>query len=63
MNADTASEVSALKDMTIGELQRKWIELFGEQTRTGNRQYLVKRLPWRIRANAEGDLSERARRC
>jgi hypothetical protein len=30
--------------MTVRELQQKWLEVLGEQTRTGNRQYLLKRL-------------------
>ena len=62
MNADVAGQVRALRDMTIRELQGKWQELFGEETRTGNRQYLIKRLAWRIQTNAAGDISEQARR-
>jgi hypothetical protein len=61
MNADVADQVRALRDMTIRELQQRWQELFGEATRTGNRHYLIKRLAWRIQADAEGDISERAR--
>ena len=44
MNADAAKDVRALKSMTVRELQQKWLEVLGEQTRTGNRQCLVKRL-------------------
>jgi len=36
MNAEVARDVRAL--------QRKCVEVFGEETRTGNRQYLIKRL-------------------
>jgi hypothetical protein len=36
--------------------------LFGEGTRAGNRQYLFRRIAWRLQALAEGDLTERARR-
>ena len=35
--------------------------MFGESTTTGNRTGLIRRIAWRIQANAEGDLSERAK--
>jgi hypothetical protein len=55
-------EVAALQRLTVKELQAKYAELFGEQTPTKNKPWLVKRVAWRIQALAEGDLSERARR-
>ncbi|MBI4579827.1 MAG: DUF2924 domain-containing protein [Planctomycetes bacterium] len=54
-------EIAALKRMTVKELQAKHVEVFGEETRSHHKEYLVKRIAWRIQANAEGDLSERAR--
>lgn len=54
-------EVAALQRMTIRELKSKYEEVFGDETRTGNKAWLVKRIAWRIQANAEGGLSERAR--
>lgn len=54
-------EVAALKRMTVGQLQEKYAETFGEQTRGRHKQWLVKRIAWRMQANEEGDLSERAR--
>jgi hypothetical protein len=62
MDASVRAEVNALENMTPAELRARWREVFGEETRSGNRRYLVKRLAWRIQANAEGDISERARR-
>ncbi len=50
-----------LKRMTVKELQARHVEVFGEPTRSHHKEYLVKRIAWRIQANAEGDLSERAR--
>ncbi|MBX3356691.1 MAG: DUF2924 domain-containing protein, partial [Phycisphaeraceae bacterium] len=35
---------------------------FGEQARSRHRQYLIRRIAWRIQANAEGGLTERALR-
>jgi hypothetical protein len=48
--------------MTVRELRRKYLEIFGEQTRAFHKEFLRKRIAWRIQALAEGDLSERARR-
>ena len=55
-------EIAALKRMTVTELRKKHAEVFGEPTRSGHKDYLVKRIVWRIQANAEGDISQRARR-
>lgn len=62
MMLNVAKEVAALGRMTVSELRSKHVEAFGEPTRTGNRDYLVKRIAWRLQANAHGDLSEQARR-
>ncbi|MBI4582147.1 MAG: DUF2924 domain-containing protein, partial [Planctomycetes bacterium] len=40
----------------------RYVEVFGEATRSGNKDWLWKRIAWRIQSLAEGDLSERARR-
>ena len=55
-------EVAALKRMTVKELRSHYAEVFGETTRSGNKDWLWKRIAWRMQANAEGDLEERARR-
>ena len=54
-------EVAALKRMTVRELRMRYADVFGEETRTGNKPWLVKRVAWRLQSLAEGDLSERAR--
>jgi hypothetical protein len=61
MALDVGQELTALRGLTIGQLRDKYAELFGEQTRTGNKVWLVRRLVWRLQALAEGDLSDRAR--
>ena len=62
MALNIGKEVAAMRRMTPGELQEKFAEVFGEQPRSHNKQWLVKRNAWRLQANEEGDLSERARR-
>jgi len=58
--ASIARELASLEEMTSGELAEKYREVFGEPTRTRNKQYLRKRIAWRIQERAEGGLSPRA---
>jgi hypothetical protein len=55
-------QLAELKQMTVRELREKYEAVFGEPTRAGNRDFLFKRIAWRIQSLAEGDLLERARR-
>ena len=56
------AEVAAMERMTVPELKRKYEEVFREACRSNHKQWLIKRIAWRMQANAEGGLSERARR-
>lgn len=60
MSLDVGREVAALRRMTAKELQQRYAEVFGEMTNGHNRDWLVKRIAWRLQAQAEGGLSERA---
>lgn len=62
MSETISSRVAALRRMTPAQLRDKYAEVFGEPTRSGNKDFLIKRLAWRIQSLAEGGLSERARR-
>lgn len=59
---DVDKTVRALNRMTVTQLRERYSEVFGEATRSHNKQYLIKRIAWRLQAMQEGDLSERARR-
>jgi hypothetical protein len=54
--------IAALGRMTVTQLRDKYLEGFGEPSRSGNKDFLFKRVAWRIQSLAEGGLSERARR-
>lgn len=54
-------EIAALHRLPVKALVAKYAELFGDETRTRNKAWLIKRLSWRIQANSFGGLSERAR--
>lgn len=62
MARSIAEELAAMERMTPSELHAKYAEVFGEQARSRNKRWLAKRIAWRLQANQEGDLSERARR-
>ena len=59
--SDLRRELAALEKMPAKELRHKYRQLFGDESRTGNRQWLFRRCAWRLQARAEGGLSERAR--
>ena len=57
-----AKELALLAKLTPGELRLKYAAVFGEETNSRNKDWLTKRIAWRLQANVEGDLSERAKR-
>jgi len=59
---DIDTEVAALQQMTTGEVRGRYAEVFHEEPRSRHKAYLIRKIAWRMQANAEGDLSERARR-
>ena len=62
MDLNVGKELAALRRMPVRDLQSRYAEVFGETTNTHHKDWLVKRIVWRMQALAEGDLSERARR-
>lgn len=58
--ADMPSQLAELETMNVPALAAKYRELYGEPTRSRNRNYLKKRLAWRIEANFQGGLSQGA---
>lgn len=62
MDAAVFGAIEDLRKMKMGALRAKYREVFGEDSRSSNRQFLFRRVAWRLQARAEGDLSERARR-
>ena len=62
MQLNIAKEVAALRRLSTRDLRARFAEAFGEMTNANNRIWLVKRIAWRLQVQAEGDLSERARR-
>ena len=56
-----ADEIQALKGLTNAELQERFAAVHGFESRSNNRDYLWKRIAWRLQEMAEGGLSDEDR--
>ena len=62
MKSETVEAVQSLFTMTGCELKAKYAEVFGGETRSNNKDYLRKKIAWRLQSLDEGGLSERAKK-
>jgi hypothetical protein len=62
MDKAVIRSIEELGSLKIPVLKKRYRELFGEESKSSNKTFLFRRIAWRLQANAEGDLSERARR-
>lgn len=63
MSNDTMRrELAALQKMTPKQLRLRYRELYGDEARSGNRLWLLRRCAWRLQSLAEGDMNERVKR-
>ena len=60
MALNIGKEMTALKRMTVPELRQKYAQVFGEDTMSRHKEFLIRRIVWRIQVNEEGGLTERA---
>ena len=44
---NVAKEVAALQRMTVRGLRIRYADVFGEETKAGNKPWLIKRIAWR----------------
>jgi len=54
-------EIERLRRLTVGALRVKYLEVFGQPSRSNHKQFLFRRVAWRLQAQAYGDLSDQAR--
>jgi hypothetical protein len=59
--ASVLTQLRELQSMTVSQLQERWQQLYGEPSRSRNRQFLLRRLSWRTQELAHGGLSDRAK--
>jgi len=53
-------QIHRLRSMTVAELQIEWRRLYGAESRSRNRDFLWKRLAWRLQELQRGGLSPKA---
>ncbi len=53
--------IEQLRVATVRELRAKYLELFGQPSRSNHKQFLFRRVAWRLQALAYGELSEQLR--
>jgi hypothetical protein len=61
MHPSILAEIEQLPKCTVAQLRDRYEQVFGEPTASRHRTYLARRIAWRLQANAEGGLSERAK--
>jgi len=55
-----AEQIAGLAGLTVGQLRERFEEAYGYPTSCRNKENLRRRVAWKIQADAEGGLSERA---
>ena len=58
--AGVTEQLAALRSMTVAELRERYLEVYDEPTRSRNKDWLFKKIAWRIQELAEGGLSDQA---
>lgn len=61
MKKRVRDQVEELTTMSVRELQQKHRELFGDKAPPAHRQFLLRKIAWRLQADDEGGLPESAR--
>ena len=61
MDDAVGMEIESLRNLKTSELRTRYRDVFGEASSSFHRVHLFRRIAWRLQAEAEGDLSERAR--
>jgi len=54
MKAAVLKEMESLRRLTVSGLREKYREVFGEESRSNHKDFLFRRIAWRLQANAEG---------
>jgi hypothetical protein len=62
MDSQLDEDIDQLRHLTTAQLRLKYQDLFGQASHSNHKNYLFRRIAWRMQALAQGGLSERARR-
>ena len=58
MDNSMLAEINRLQQMTVAQLRVRWQELYGEESRSRNKEYLFRRCAWRVQELALGGLRD-----
>jgi Protein of unknown function (DUF2924) len=61
VDAAIRTQIESLRSLKITDLRARYRDLFGEASPSFNRAHLFRRIAWRLQAQAEEDLTGRAR--
>ena len=61
MKKPLRDQIDELAAMSVAELEQQHLKLFGEEPASTHRQFLFRKIAWRLQADREGGLSESAR--
>jgi Protein of unknown function (DUF2924) len=62
MNPALVRAIEEVRRLTVAALKIRYRKVVGEESRSSSKQFLFRRIAWQLQVNAEGDVSERARR-
>ena len=58
MSPNVTLEIAELHDKTVNQLVKRHEQVFNEECRSRNKQYLIRRIAWRLQANDEEALRD-----
>ena len=61
MDVSAIGQIAALRKMSVAELREQWLRSYGEPARSSNRDFLWRRLAYRVQEAAHGGLSQSAK--
>ncbi len=50
MQLNVGKEIAAMEQMAVGQLRNRYAEVFGETTNARNKQWLLKKIIWRMQS-------------
>lgn len=60
MSDEIRTAIDQMRTMGVADLRKRYQEVFGEETKSGNRPFLFKRIAFRLQEQKEGGLSKEA---
>lgn len=61
MKKGLRDQIDELSAMSVAELQQEHLKLFGEESASAHRQFLFRKIAWRLQADQDGGLPEPVR--